>query len=88
VAGGEHEAIAIRPGRIGRVEFQESGEQHGGDVGRAHRQARMAGFGLFHGIHRQGANRIGHAIVLGARKRSRVRMSGGGKGTSARLHSP
>ena len=53
VAGGEHEAIAVRPGRLGRIEFQKSGEQHGGDVGGAHRQARVAGFGLFHCIHRQ-----------------------------------
>jgi hypothetical protein len=78
VAGGEHEAIPIRPSRIGRVEFQKSGEQHRGDVGRAHRQTGMSRFGLLHSVHGQCANGIGYAIVLGARKR--FRMSGGGNG--------
>lgn len=43
VTGGENEAVAVRPGWIGSVVFQELREQHGGrDIGRAHRQAGMA----------------------------------------------
>ena len=60
VAGRQHEAVAIRPGRIGRIEFQEAREQHGGDVGHAHRHARMARFGFFNGVDGQKADRIGH----------------------------
>jgi hypothetical protein len=52
---------------IGGVEFQELGEQHGGDIGRAHRQAGMAGIGLLDGIHRQRADRIGHTVGIDAR---------------------
>ena len=66
VAGGKQEAIAVGPGRIGRVELQKLGEQDGGDIGRTHRQAGMAGFGLFHRIHGQCANSVGHAVVLRA----------------------
>ena len=60
VAGRQHETVAIRPGRVAGVEFKELCEQHGGDVGRAHGQAGMARFRLFHGVHGQCANRIGH----------------------------
>ena len=67
VAGREHEAVAVRPVRLGSVEFQELREQHGGDVGRAHRQAGMAGIGLLHGIHGEPADRIGHTGMIDAR---------------------
>ncbi len=60
VPGRQDESVAVRPFRVGGVEFQELREQHGGDVGRTHRQAGMAGFRLLDGIHRQPANRIGH----------------------------
>ena len=66
VAGREHETVAIRPLRVGGVEFQELSEQHGRDVGCAHRQAGMAGFGLLHGVHRQCADRIGHRGMIDA----------------------
>ena len=60
MAGRQDEAVAVGPMGIGGVEFQELGEQHGGDVGRAHRQAGMAGIGLLHRIHAEGADGIGH----------------------------
>jgi hypothetical protein len=41
VAGRQHETVAVGPGGLGRIELQELGEQHGGDVGRAHGQAGM-----------------------------------------------
>ena len=64
VAGREHEAVAVGPARIGRIEFQEAREQHGRDVGRAHRQAGMAGFRLLDRVHGERADGVGHAIVL------------------------
>ena len=64
VAGGEHEAVAVGPARVGRVELQVAGEQHGGDVGHAHRHARMAGFGALNGIHGERADRVRHTLVL------------------------
>ena len=75
VAGGEHEAVAVGPGRIGRVEFQEVREQHGGDVGRAHRQAGMAGLRLLDRIHGERADGVRHAVVFArARTGSRGRQ--------------
>ena len=38
-------------------------KQHGRDVGHAHRHAGMAGLGLFHRVHRKGADRIREHIV-------------------------
>ena len=67
VAGREHEAVAVRPVRVGGVEFQELREQHGGDVGGAHRQAGMAGFRLLDGVHGEATDRIGHTGVIDLR---------------------
>ena len=64
VASREDEAVAVRPVRVGRVELQELGEQHGCNVGGAHRQARMAGIGLLHRVHGKGADGIGHVAGL------------------------
>ena len=63
VTGGEHETITIRPMRIRHVVFQYLGEEHGGDVGGAHGQAGMAGFGLFHRIHGKSANGVRHVLL-------------------------
>ena len=60
VAGRQHEAVAIGPFRVGGIELQELGKQHGRHVGGAHRQAGMAGIGLLHGVHGQRADGIGH----------------------------
>ena len=64
MAGRKHEAVAVGPVRVGGVEFQEAGEQHRGDVGHAHGQARVARIGLLDRIHGEEADRIGHAIVV------------------------
>jgi hypothetical protein len=63
--GGEDERPA-RPSGSVASNFKIA-EQHGGDVGRAHRQAGMAGFRLFDGVHRQRADRIGHTGMIDAR---------------------
>ena len=72
MAGREHEAVAVGPRRIGRVEFEEAREQHGGDIGRAHGQAGMAGIGLFDRVHCQRPDGIRHAVVIGARARAQA----------------
>ena len=64
VPGGEHEAVAVRPVRVGGVELQVLGEEHGGDVGGAHRQAGMAGIRRLHRVHGKDADRVGHQRVL------------------------
>ena len=56
----QHEAVAVEPMRIGRIELHEIPEQHGRDVGHAHRRAGMAALGLLHGIHRKKADAVGH----------------------------
>ncbi len=66
VAGRENEAVAIGPGRLGGVVFQKLREQHRRHVGRAHRQARMAGLRLLDGIHGENANGIRHVRVCDA----------------------
>ncbi len=60
VAVGQHEAVAIEPVRIGRVVLQVPVPQRHGDVGHAHRRAGVARVGLLHGVHGQGADRVGH----------------------------
>jgi hypothetical protein len=72
MAGGQYEAVAVGPGRIGRVEFKEAREQDGRDIGRAHGQPGMAGFCLLDRIHRQRADGVGHAVVIGARARTQA----------------
>ncbi len=79
VAGRQHEAVAVGPGRIGRIEFQEAREQHGRDVGRAHRQAGMAGFRLLDRIHGERADGVRHAVVLCAGRGHPVVAAGGGR---------
>ncbi|KAF0120336.1 MAG: hypothetical protein FD148_3552, partial [Methylocystaceae bacterium] len=65
VAGRQHETVAVRPVRPSGVKLHEALEQHGRDVGHAHRHAGMAGFRLFDRVHRQGANGVGVARRIG-----------------------
>ena len=60
MAGGQHETVAVRPRRIGGIEFEKARKQHGSDVGHAHRHARMTRLRLLDCIDRQKADRIGH----------------------------
>ena len=58
--GREHEAVAIGPFRGGGIELEELAEQHGGDIGHAHRHAGVAGIGRLDRVHRKRANGVGH----------------------------
>ncbi len=63
VARREHEPVAVRPFGMRGIELQEAREQHGGDIGHAHRHAGMAGIGLLHGVHGERPDGIGHVLV-------------------------
>ncbi len=66
VAGRQHEAVAVRPDRVSRVEAQELLPERIGDRCHRHRRARMAGVRLLHGIHRERANGVdGQAVDVG-----------------------
>ena len=65
VAGGEHEAVAVGPGRVGRVEAQVAREQHVRHGGRAHGHAGMAGVGLLHAVDGQKADGVDAALFEG-----------------------
>ena len=58
VAGREHEAVAVRPDRIGGVEPQKALPQRVGDGGHRHRRAGMARVGLLDGVDRQRPDRV------------------------------
>ena len=59
---GEHEAVAVGPGRIGRVEAQVVVPQHFGDLGHAHRHSRMTRVRLLNSIHGQRTQRVGEFL--------------------------
>ena len=61
-----HEAVAVGPPVVLRVDRNEAVEQHGRHVGHAHRRAGMAGVGLLHRIHGKGADGVGHEVFGGS----------------------
>ena len=63
VSVGQHEAVAIRPDRILRIETQETLPQCINHRRQGHRRTRMAGFGLLHGIHRQSTNGVNAGLL-------------------------
>ena len=75
----QHEAVAVEPMWIGRIELHEILEENGRDVGHAHRRAGMAALGLLHGVHGQKPDAVGQipqVLVAGLRDRL-DRRSGG-----------
>jgi hypothetical protein len=60
VPGRQDEAVAVRPVGAGGVESEKALKQYGRDIGHAHRHAGMTGLGLFHRIHGEEADRVGH----------------------------
>ena len=81
VAGGQHEAVAVGPARVGGVVFQEAGEQDRRDIGHAHRHAGVAGLRRLHRVDGEGADRIRHVPRLGRRAGEEgglKRLGGGG----------
>ena len=63
MAVGQHEAVPSRPLRVGRVVPQVPAPEGDGDLGHAHRRARVARVGLLHGVHGQRTDGVGHQRV-------------------------
>ena len=59
----QHEAVAVGPGRLLRVEAQELLPQGVGHRRQGHRRAGMARIGLLHRIHGQGADGVDAKLV-------------------------
>ncbi len=59
VAVRQHEAVAVGPLRVTRVVLQVVAPENLGDVGHAHRHARVPGIGFLDRIHAQRADRVG-----------------------------
>ena len=59
----EHEAVAVRPDRVGGVEAQEALPEHVGDGGERHRRAGMAGVRLLDRVDRERADRVDRELV-------------------------
>src|SRR5690349_5236312 len=53
MTGGEHEAIAVGPNAVFRIEAQHSVPERVHDRSHRHRRAGMPGVGLLYGIHTQ-----------------------------------
>ena len=65
VARRQHEAVAVGPGRIGRVEAEMAREQRVRHGGRTHRHAGMTGLGLLHAVDGQKADGVDAALFEG-----------------------
>jgi hypothetical protein len=63
VPGREHEAIATRPVRIGRIETHEPRPQDVAHVGHAERQTRVSRVRLIDGVHREEADRVDRELI-------------------------
>ena len=59
----QDEAVAIGPGRIGRVELEKLAVEHGRDIGHAHRQAGVTGIRLFDPLKGEKAKRICQSVM-------------------------
>ena len=58
MAGGEHEAVAVEPVRVRRVVLHLVRVELVGHGRQRHRRARVAGVGLLHPVHREGADGV------------------------------
>ncbi|GAB1459121.1 hypothetical protein MASR2M50_08950 [Thauera sp.] len=58
----QHEAVAVGPLGVGRVVLEVVAPEDFGDLGHAHGCARVAGVGLLHRVHREGADGAGDGV--------------------------
>ena len=73
VAVGQYEAVAVGPLRIHRIMPVVAVPEHLGDIGHAHRHARMPGLGRFHGVDGEKTDGIGQFGTGCAHGATRVR---------------
>jgi len=78
MAGGEHEAVAVEPGGVLRVEAEELVEQDVSQRRAAHGEAWVPGLRLLHGVHGQEPDRV-HRLLhqLGLRRLGSCAERGG-----------
>src|SRR3546814_5889871 len=69
VTSRQHEAIAVRPLRVGGIELQDPREQDCGDIGHAHGHSGVAGVRLLDRIHRSEERSVGKECVSTCRFR-------------------
>ena len=60
VPGRQHEPVAVRPLRIGRIELDEAVEQHRRDIRHAHRHPRMPRLRRLHRVHGERPDGVRH----------------------------
>ncbi len=60
---GEHEAVAVGPGRVGGVVLHHPGPEDMGEGGQGHRRARVTGVRLLHRVHREAADDVDPALL-------------------------
>jgi hypothetical protein len=72
VAVAQHEAIAVRPGRIGRVVTVKIVPHHFGDVGHAHGHAGMTALGGLHCVCGEETDGVGEVAAAGGGHGRRV----------------
>ena len=63
VTARQDEPVAVGPGGVGRVVFQDPGEQCPGDRRQAQRRAGMSGFRFLDGVHRQGSQGVDRQLI-------------------------
>ena len=63
VPGREHEAVAVRPDRVFRIEAKELLPERVGDRRHRHRRAGVPGIGGLHRVHRERADRVDAELV-------------------------
>ena len=61
---GQHEAVAVGPVGIGRVESHDPAEQHVGQRGERHGGALVAALGVQWGVHRHAADERDRLLLL------------------------
>ena len=83
----QHEAVAVGPCGVARIELQVPCEQRRRSVGHAHRHSRMPAVGGLDRVHRKSANGVGEAALGRLHRRSTRRGSRRPK-DSSRWHAP
>ena len=88
VADGQHESVAVRPIRIGRIVAEHLVPQRVGHRCQSHRRAGMPALRLLHGVHRQGADRVDREQIDVARRFRRCRHRSLRSSSSTKLGPP
>ncbi len=63
VPAAEHEAVAVEPGRVGRVVAHDPREEDVAERRQSHRRAGVSRVRLLNGVHRQGPDRVDGQLV-------------------------